>query len=349
MVDIVNQNYTENKIKYKKLERKLRKVLGNSVLIHHVGSTAIPRMYGKNIIDILIGVDNHNELNRISDELIYMNYYPSINSDEKEYRFFASRKEETIAGDIHIHVAIRTTDRYRNFLVLKTYLLNNREETKKYCEYKKYIINNITNNRKEYKENKSQYVNELLNRAIKYSDSLFPSEIVIVRHGENIYDDSITNNLLPLSKNGIEQAKWAREVLNDNFDVVFASTSRRTIQTAQIIVKSNNIKTDERLLERGWGYPKYDGTETDEDAGVRFKSFYKEIMENYRGMRVLIVTHGSLIKIIQNIIENMVKERGSIENCHIIKYSADLNDTICTFKQKSTIKPYDKEFYIEYM
>ena len=52
MVELEKQNYLENKKMYKEIESNLKKQLGEFVPIDHVGSTAIPDMCGKNIIDI---------------------------------------------------------------------------------------------------------------------------------------------------------------------------------------------------------------------------------------------------------------------------------------------------------
>lgn len=55
-MELVKQDYEENIKQYQGLEKKLKEMLGDSIPIDHVGSTAIPKMkYGKNIIDILIG------------------------------------------------------------------------------------------------------------------------------------------------------------------------------------------------------------------------------------------------------------------------------------------------------
>ena len=54
MVELVRQNFKTNKKIYNETKHNLRKKLDKSISIEHVGSTAIPNMYGKNIIDIPI-------------------------------------------------------------------------------------------------------------------------------------------------------------------------------------------------------------------------------------------------------------------------------------------------------
>ena len=170
MVELKRQNKRENTKIYNIVLRKLRKELENKIPIDHVGSTAIPNMYGKNIIDILIGAKNEKELEELTIKIIKLGYYPGKNSKGMIYRFFASTEEETKSGDVHIHLAIIDSDRYRDFLILKNYLLQNKEEVKNYSNLKKEILNNGNTIREDYKTIKREYVNKLLERARDYNN-----------------------------------------------------------------------------------------------------------------------------------------------------------------------------------
>lgn len=165
MVKLVRQNLKENKKIYKKIEKQLRKDLLSEIQIEHVGSTAIPNMYGKNIIDILVGAKDNQEFEFIKKVLEKNNFIGSEKSRDNVYQFFASTDSETGSGDVHIHLVIKDTDRFRDFIILRDYLLNNKEETRNYSNLKKKLISNGITERKEYKKQKSEYVTALLNRA----------------------------------------------------------------------------------------------------------------------------------------------------------------------------------------
>ena len=51
-------------------------------------------------------------------------------------------------------------------------------------------------------------------------------EIILVRHGENVIDDIIPNDLLELSSVGINQAKKVSKILKNNFDIIISSPSK---------------------------------------------------------------------------------------------------------------------------
>jgi len=165
MVKIIKQNLATNKKFYIKIKRELRKRIDKDIPIDHIGSTVIPKMIGKNIIDVLIGANNQYQLKKLSKILCNIGYFPNKKSKNKIYQFFASRKEETRSGDVHIHLVMLNTDRYDDFLTIKNYLLNNKDEALAYANCKKEIVNNITVERKEYRSIKSEYVTKLFERA----------------------------------------------------------------------------------------------------------------------------------------------------------------------------------------
>ena len=174
MVEIVKQDFKMNKEMFESVKEQLQKKLGEKVVIEHVGSTAIPNMYGKGIIDILIGAKDVDEFNYIKSVLEKNNYYGSEKSKTEEYQFFASTTDETKSGDIHIHLVIKETQRYEDFIVLREYLLNNENIAKEYSELKRNLIESNIKEREDYKRIKSNYVSNLINNARKkyYNDQV---------------------------------------------------------------------------------------------------------------------------------------------------------------------------------
>ena len=167
MVELVKQNLKVNKQRFKKAKKILLKNIDMDIEIEHVGSTAIPNMYGKNILDILIGVNNQTEFEKVKQSLIKINFVPSEKSKTENYQFFSSTEKETHDGDIHIHLVIKNTERYDEFIVLRDYLLNNKKEAKDYSNLKKELFKSGITDRKEYKNKKAIYVSSLIERAKK--------------------------------------------------------------------------------------------------------------------------------------------------------------------------------------
>lgn len=169
MVELKKQNYEHNREKYLEMEKVLHNMLGADVPIDHVGSTAIPQMIGKNIIDILVGAKDSEEFSRFREIIKGVGYYASLRSVTEIYQFFASKEGETGEGDIHIHLVIMGTKRYKDFIVLRDYLLNNEAEAMAYANYKRELLNSGVTDRKEYRRIKGDYVTGLIERANKAS------------------------------------------------------------------------------------------------------------------------------------------------------------------------------------
>jgi len=165
VVEIIKQNFRKNKELFKSIQKQLQKDLDEKIQIEHVGSTAIPNMYGKNIIDILIGAEDNKEFNNIRDILEKHNFHSSEKSKSNIYQFFASTTDETKSGDIHIHLVMKETQKYKDFILLKDYLLNNKKKAKKYSDFKRNLIKDNITEREEYKKVKSEYVSRMIKEA----------------------------------------------------------------------------------------------------------------------------------------------------------------------------------------
>ena len=168
MLKLEKQNYNQNLRLYNAIKEQLKKQINKEIEISHVGSTSIPSIeYGKNIIDILIGAKDKKEFAEIAKILESINYIPSDKSKTEEYQFFASTNEETKSGDIHIHLALKDTNRYKEFILLKECLLENKKEAIAYSNFKQKLISTQTNNRAEYKKIKSEYVTKIIEKINK--------------------------------------------------------------------------------------------------------------------------------------------------------------------------------------
>lgn len=170
MVELVKQDFAKNKEHYKLVESDLISEFGDMVDVDHVGSTAIPDMCGKNIIDVLIGVDDKSQFDSVLKTLVEKGFFASQNSKTEIYQFFASRQGETGDGDVHLHLVVKDTDRYSDFLTLRDYLLENPAEADAYSNHKKQLVSSGVTDRKEYRRIKSEYVSALIERARKYKE-----------------------------------------------------------------------------------------------------------------------------------------------------------------------------------
>ena len=156
---------------FTRVKNKLAPVLVGGSRIHHVGSTAVPTLDGKNILDILISAKDNKHMNELRDKLVAIGYFPSLNpSSRQDYIFLASRQEETGEGDIHIHLAVANTETHDNFLIIRDCLRSHNDEADQYSKIKYQYAKQANYDRSAYKKLKAAYVDELLRRARRWKN-----------------------------------------------------------------------------------------------------------------------------------------------------------------------------------
>ena len=126
-------------------------------------------------------------------------------------------------------------------------------------------------------------------------------------------DKTIRSEKIVLSIDGEKRAETlSNEKELQNLDVIYVSNCVRTLQTAKYIIEKQNLKVkiDERFDERRVGIPndntvtdwwvrqytdedyKTEGGESQKDVRKRFNQALMEVLNNNKGKRVAIFTHG---------------------------------------------------------
>lgn len=146
---------------FKKEKDKIFKCIKN-VEIHHIGSTSVPGLGGKGIIDILIGIKNWREIEDVIKKLKTMGF-EHIHPKEGG-RVFLSRVGPTRLGDTHIHIAIKGGKPYKELLIFRDYLRKNKKETKRFFKLKQEWAVKAKEDRVKYGKLKEKYVKDILKR-----------------------------------------------------------------------------------------------------------------------------------------------------------------------------------------
>lgn len=149
---------------FEKENKILKEILKNyKVQIEHVGSTSIPGLSAKPIIDIAIGVKDEKTLFEI--ESVMKNAgYDVLNEYEKKGEILA-RKGSQECRTHYIHMQLIDSEYWNEFMYFKKYLLEHPEEIKKYEEIKKDLSQKFANERKKYTEGKNKYISTILEKA----------------------------------------------------------------------------------------------------------------------------------------------------------------------------------------
>lgn len=151
---------------------KLRKILGNIIKdIQHVGSTAIPSIKAKPIIDIAIAVDDFNEILAFEKDLKNEGFYYRPNSDLGKQLLFASGSYYEGTGNLQthfIHIVKTESMDWINYINLRDYLNNNLSVAKEYEMLKESLALqfSIDNGREKYLKGKHEFIVYTLRKAL---------------------------------------------------------------------------------------------------------------------------------------------------------------------------------------
>jgi GrpB-like predicted nucleotidyltransferase (UPF0157 family) len=141
-------------------------VTGNSVLrIEHIGSTAVPGLGSKPIIDIMAAVRRLQDAEGCIPPLqgIGYEYVPEYNELIPERRYFHKGPPE--ARTFHLHMVELTSEFWERQLLFRDWLRSHPEDAQEYHELKQRLAAQFGNDREGYTEAKGPFIESIVARA----------------------------------------------------------------------------------------------------------------------------------------------------------------------------------------
>ncbi len=157
---------------FEKEKQLLKKTFGDTILaIEHIGSTAIPGIPAKPIIDINIGVKSLDVARDMKEEFDRLGYehrpfVPDKTKDDLKWQELYVKGPEAKRTH-YVHVTVFGGDYWKNDLLFRDFLRKNPERAKQYAKLKEQLAEKYADDRATYTENKEQFINETLEMAKK--------------------------------------------------------------------------------------------------------------------------------------------------------------------------------------
>lgn len=167
---------------FEKIKKEINIILSSqNLIIEHIGSTSIPNLKAKPIIDIAVGIDNIKRLNEtieplISNNFIYIEKYNDVMPDRRffiglknkyEVKNFKSTytKDDIIPFEkmhqiklCHIHIWEYKSKDWLRHIVFRDYLRNNKQIREKYEQLKTQLSLQNWVNSNEYNNSKNEFI-----------------------------------------------------------------------------------------------------------------------------------------------------------------------------------------------
>jgi GrpB-like predicted nucleotidyltransferase (UPF0157 family) len=154
-------------ILYEEEKRHILEVVGDIIArIEHIGSTTVPNLGAKPIIDILVAVDKLEDAERCIEPLQRIRYesQPEQEVETPERRFFRKGnppKEQ----HYHLHMVELTSDFWKRHLLFRDYLRTHPKTAQEYYELKKRLAGKYGSDREGYTEAKTSFIEAVLAEA----------------------------------------------------------------------------------------------------------------------------------------------------------------------------------------
>ena len=126
--------------------------------LEHVGSTAVPQMSAKPIIDILLIVENSADERSYLPQLQSAGYQMRV----REPEFHEHRMLRSAEGDVHLHVFSRGSQEASRMVRFRDRLRKNAENRKRYERVKRRLASMPWPSQDAYAQAKSQIVEEII-------------------------------------------------------------------------------------------------------------------------------------------------------------------------------------------
>ena len=151
-------------LEYEKEKELLKNVLKDYLEeIHHVGSTSIPNLKAKPIIDILLVIQSFKDIPKITEILEDYQYENRGQQGIPDRYFFAKGPDN--ARSHYLHVVEGHTDTYYNQLYFRDYLINHPEYVQKYNDLKEDLAKKYASERPKYTAGKKEFINNVIKLA----------------------------------------------------------------------------------------------------------------------------------------------------------------------------------------
>lgn len=129
--------------------------------VHHIGSTAVPGLAAKPIIDILVAVDPLEDRSSLQRSLAKVGYtYVPYEGDEVRLYFRKGTPRR-----YHVHVVIRDSTTYRKLLLFRDALMSDPGLRVDYERLKMELARTHRHDRQAYSDAKAEFVESVVMKA----------------------------------------------------------------------------------------------------------------------------------------------------------------------------------------
>ena len=142
---------------------QLQTILGDEVNIQHIGSTAVPGLQAKPVLDIGIGVEDFDAAFAFVEPLKALGYTFRGEQGIPRRHYFVKGPDDNRTH--HLHMLERTNIEWRKLLFFRDYLRAHPEALGQYQQLKTHLAEQFPKDREAYTNGKHTFIQSILSRA----------------------------------------------------------------------------------------------------------------------------------------------------------------------------------------
>jgi len=148
---------------HKEESEKIKNILNDIIIdIHHIGTTAIPGIKAKPVIDILVEVKDIEEVDQYNYKMEELEYEAMGEYGILKRRFFRKGKNNRTH---HIHIFQTGNEEIKRYINFKEYLIAHPDKFREYSKLKEELANKYIYDVENYSNSKSDFIKEIDRKA----------------------------------------------------------------------------------------------------------------------------------------------------------------------------------------
>jgi GrpB-like predicted nucleotidyltransferase (UPF0157 family) len=167
-VEVVPHN-PEWKGEFERESQLIARAMGDIIVtIHHIGSTAIPGVYAKPIIDFLVEVQDITRVDERNAVMQALGYEAMGEFGLSGRRYFRKDNQQGIRTH-HVHTYVADSPEIKRHLAFRDYMIAHPEDAQKYSELKLALVQKLDwNDIEGYMDGKDGFIKEMQKRALEW-------------------------------------------------------------------------------------------------------------------------------------------------------------------------------------
>jgi GrpB-like predicted nucleotidyltransferase (UPF0157 family) len=154
------------------------------VSIYHIGSTSIPGIFAKPVIDVLVEATSVKEVDLRNSHMVNADFEALGEFGIRGRRYFR-KSDSTGLRLCHVHIFAVGSQDARRHLVFRDFLRTHQEEARQYSDLKRSLAKEFPTDIEAYMDGKDEFIKDIEHRALAWDQNRLNQTDVDVKNADS--------------------------------------------------------------------------------------------------------------------------------------------------------------------